>query len=664
MSDLTGADFEQLSRTIKSGAAVCLVGAGFSTLAKQGSSDEFVPSTFGLTEEIKTLLGVDSGEPMTLSDAAELCEEDPADRLKLNQLIVQKLTSTRPSDDQRWLVNQNWRAIFTTNFDDVVENAFDKSGFFPVTPATDIGSVAKQKTPIYYLHGRALDLREQDKDPSLVISESNYLKMGERNKALYARLFNEILCARAVVLIGYSLKDLEIAKGFLFSSDTIRSKTFIVTGSTEKSLTTRRLEKFGHVLPIGLEGFRSSVAMAVTSDHSLPSYQYLREFSVILSEDNESSEITGDDFIKTVISGRLEPEKIAAQPHSKDTPYYVERSAALDQVASGNHQRYIVSSDFGNGKTSFLTEVAVRLFSQGRQVFYVETRLPDIFPEIDAVLSAGNPAAFLIDDVVRYRSVASYIGARLHNQSILVCTTRGDQDAQYEQIASELGGAHRFVELNSLSDGEIDDWNHLLERWGYWELRAELSDDDRRRFLVERCGRENRSIILSLFNDSRVAAKIDEIVSFFLKRHDKHIKAFCGLLISSLAQRHVSWESLVSWLSIDEQGLRDDLQKDDISFLFSRGRLWNFLTSAQLAEYILRNKFVANERDVLVEVYSSIVLKTAESSGDQRFGFDFKENLKELMKFRFLEKLFGESDASGILIPVYPLDPPLTPAAH
>lgn len=135
-----------------------------------------------------------------------------------------------------------------------------------------------------------------------------------------------------------------------------------------------------------------------------------------------------------------------------------------------------------------------------------------------------------------------------------------------------------------------------------------------------------------------------------MKRNSEHLPSFCGLLISSLAQRHVSWESLVAFLGIDESQLRRDMQNDDISFLFSGGRDWNFLTSGQLAEFILRNKFVQNERDVLVEVYSQIVLGTAESADDGRYGYDFRENLKELMKFRFLEKLFGETDASGVLI--------------
>jgi hypothetical protein len=399
-----------------------------------------------------------------------------------------------------------------------------------------------------------------------------------------------------------------------------------------------------------LEGFKGELCKHAVERSEFKSFNYLREFMLADSSNAEEAEITGDDFLKSIIVGRIEPAKYALQARSLETPYCVERRRALDQVIGGAQQRFIVSSDFGNGKTAFLDQLAVGLFAAGKRVFFIETKLPDVFDEIDRVLQSHGDVAFIIDDVVRYRNVASYIGVRLNARSILVCTTRGDQDAQYEQIAAEIGGAHRFVDLNILDDSEIEHWDQLLERWGYWELKSALSEDDRRKFLIDNCGRENRSIIISLFTQSKVAVKIDEIVGFFLKRNPQHLQSFCGLLVSSLAQRHVSWESLVGFLGIDEAQLRREMQGDEISFLFSGGRDWNFLTSAQLAEHILRNKFVQAERDALVEVYSRIVLGTAESADDERYGFDSRENLKELMKFRFLEKLFGETDASGVLI--------------
>jgi hypothetical protein len=64
----------------------------------------------------------------------------------------------------------------------------------------------------------------------------------------------------------------------------------------------------------------------------------------------------------------------------------------------------------------------------------------------------------------------------------------------------------------------------------------------------------------------------------------------------------------------------------------------------------LRTKFVTEDRDTLLNVYSAIVLGTSESSGGQYLGGSFRENLKELLKFRFLTRLFGDDSGAVILI--------------
>lgn len=642
--------FEQIRYAIESRSAICLLGAGFSIGATDGSGRN-LPSVSELTQEIKIALEIPEEEIITLADAADIAQDSIHEKKNLNSLLIQRLTSTQPTGPQRWIASLNWRSIFTTNFDDIIEQAGDSRRIFPITPATDASTIPSTKTPLYYMHGRALDLRERDCDPSIVISESNYLQLDKRNRNLYSRLFNDVSCARIVIIIGYSLRDLEIASKFLAGGPSTREKTYIVCAEADSAYAVRRLAKFGTVLAIGLEAFVDKIkAVDVSKAVADDKFYYLEEH---FPEDNLSQpedEVGGDDFLSIVLSGSLKPDKFLRQNQNGDYPYCVTRSEALDIVSSNGQQRIIVSSDFGNGKTAFLVQLATRLTVSGHRVFLVKTKLREIFEEIDRALSLSQPTVFLIDDVVRYREISAYIGPRLHNQSRLVCTTRGDQDAQYEQLAGEMGGSHRFIDLNRLTDSELLQWDHLLERWGYWEQRSALPSAQRVEFLSERCGRENRSIILSLFENSQIGSQIDHIVGFFLKDTRIHLNAFCGLLISSLCQRHVSWDSIVNWLEIDDDQLRIDLAKSDVAFLFARGRNWNIFTSAQLAEYILRNKFVESERDTLVEVYSRIVLKTADSSNDERSGYDFRENLKELMKFRFLEKLFGETESAGSLI--------------
>lgn len=635
---------ESVRHAIDSGAAVCLLGAGFSAGATDATG-QAIPSSSQLTDELKALFSIPQSEAVSLSEVAEFAEDSPDLRLKLVSYLVTRLTSCRPGDHHRSFLAKNWRAIFTTNFDDLAEQSYPTANRVCVTPATASGTIPPTLTPIYYMHGRALDLREGDVDPGLVISESNYLKLEQRNRDLYSRFFNEIFCARAIVVVGYSLRDLEIASGLLSAGGDVRSKTIIVTSQSDTNFTRARLAKFGTVIPCGLEGFLDLYSRATVSTDASPDFQFLIEQSVAPEEDENEAE----DFLSLILRGELDPSRYLRQRVAPNEPYCVERSA-VKEVASAPVERFVVSSDFGNGKSAFLGQVSTALLERGYRVFLVETRLPEVFEDIEAALRLPVPVAFLVDDLLRYREVVQFIGERLHGQAKLICTTRGDQDSRLEQIALKLGGAYRSIDLNILDEAEIDQWDRLLERWGYWEERAGLQSDDRRRFLVEACGRENRSIVLSLFEDSRVAQAIDRIVSFFLKSTSSHREAFAGLLVASLCQKHVSWESVVAWLHLDESKLRQDIAKSEIAFLFSRGRNWNLFTSAQLADFILRRKFVAEDRDILLGVYTDIVLATASSANDERSGWDFQENLKELMKYRFLTRLFGDSDASQALI--------------
>lgn len=633
--------FETSASAIRAGAAVLLIGAGFSRGTPVGSGK--VPSTFELTEELKEILGVPATENASLSEVAEFAHEIPDGKNKTTAHLIQRLTSTKPDKNQSYIISQNWRAIFTTNFDDVIEQVGVPNRTV-VTPVTDSSTISPVLTPIFYLHGRALDAREKSVDPKFVISESNYLNLAQKNRNLYAKLFNEIACARVIILIGYSLRDLDVASGFLKAEQAVRDKTIIVTSPDESGFTSSRLKKFGKVLPIGLQGFVESLK-AVPEIKGEFEPQFLQEEKLIGSSDENEAE----DFLRLVLRGELEIPRYVRQQTVDNEPYCIDRSALREIVSSGV-SRFIISGDFGNGKSIFLKQAAANLIQRGYRVFSIDTRLPEIFEEIEAVLRSGNSVAFLIDDILRYRQVAIFVGERLHGQSILIGTTRGDKNSTFEEIASRLGGAYRSIDLNVLGDVEIAAWDRILERWGYWESKAGLSESERLAFLRDDCASETRSIVLSLFRESQVAQTIDRLVEFFVRQNGNHKTAFAGLLISSLCQRHVSWQSVVTWLDLDEDALQRDIGASEVAFLFQRGRNWNLFTSPQLADFILRTRFVEADRDLLVDAYAKIVLRTAESADDRRSGWDYSENLKELMKFRFLTRLFGDNESATLLI--------------
>jgi hypothetical protein len=606
-----------------------------------------------LIEEIKAGVGIDLAEDASLADIADYCDGQPSRQQILHRILVNRLTLCNPSRAQKVVANQSWRSVFTTNFDDTLERCLPDGGYQVISPTSISTSRVLGKLPLYYLHGRAKDLIESNEDPRFVISERNYLTLREENRELYAQLQNEFFCAKLIVIVGYSVRDLDVARILIGSAGAFHRKTVIICDPKESQLSIARLGKFGHVLPIGITGFEAELNNATRVDATKRgSLQFVEEIVPI----EAAAKIEGEDFVNLILTGNFVHAKYQSQMRQDRhvaEPYCVRRSSALDIVVdrskSGNN-RFIVSSDIGNGKSIFLDQLADELISTGYRVIRISSRLNEVFSELEAVLAAREQTAFLIDDLIRYPNVAKFIGYRLNSSCILVCTTRANaDDVQFQELNGLLGGAVRHIDLNPLSKDELQSWDRALERWGLWEQRISLSLSERMDFLSRQCGAENRSIVLSLFRNAQIARKIDQIVNFFLRQGD-HGRAFAALLISSLCQQHVGWESLVSWLGIDEVRLRDSIRKSSIADLFSSGRNWNIFTSSQLAEYILHTKYVAEDRDTLVDVFCTIVLGTAESATDSFLGFNFRENLKELMKFRFLTKLFGDDSESIKLI--------------
>lgn len=533
--------------------------------------------------------------------------------------------------------------MFTTNFDDVAEICTSDRSVQIVTPVSNASTLSPAKTPIYYLHGRALDLIEKRSPPGFVISESNYLDLKQNNASLYAAFMNEMQWAGSVFFIGYSLRDAEIARRILGAANVFHGKTVVICREDERTVSKDRLSKFGTVLSIGLKGLVEAFppTFPATGTANLDNLAFVRK---VLPEPAAAS-VEAVDVDGLIISGEFEYSKFAAQrsDSSLESPYCVDRSSRVDEVFSsfsGGIQRFLVSADIGNGKSVFMEQLAFFAHQRGFQVYRVESNLREITNELDAILAARSRYIIIIDDVIRYRQIAEYIGRRLTSLGMIVVSSRDTSEVMYSQMQATLGGSVREIDLNMLTDEELGSWTRLLERWGFWERKIELEPALRLQFLRDDCGREARAIVVSIFRSSRVADQISHIVGYFLGSKAQHRQAFLAILICSLCQKHVRWADVARWLDIDEQAFRRDLELDAV-FDFVKGkREWFKLTSSQLADHIFRK--VEFDQELIVDVYAKIVRETANSADDSRTGFEARENLKELMKFRFLTRLFAD----------------------
>lgn len=495
---------------------------------------------------------VEAGADAQLTDLAEFCNDDPELRQKLVTHLITRLTLCEPSTAHRLIMQMPWRAVFTTNFDDVAERSMPSADRIVLTPATDARNLRADRRPLYYLHGRALDLLEGVENPGLVLSESNYLELRTKNRRLYSALENEVHSARRIFFIGYSLKDTEIASR-LFAIAGLREKSIVICGPSETTFTINRLKKFGTALPLGVDEFAAALPAPELLPKKKDNLSLLGYVSLVQPKDS-LLEVESQMVERLLLSGDFSYSAFATQQRQihQSPEYCVPRTRHINSVFDAKVNRFIVSSDLGNGKSTFLKQIEFEAISRGFEVFEIKTQLPEALSELDILLTSSNRRMFIVDGYVRYRKAVKHIGKRLPASSILVCAVgRGVDDLLLSEIAEDMWGAPREIDLNILDSAELAAWDGLLERWGFWEGRIQVARIDRLEFLRGQCGAENRSIILSLFRDTRLSRKIDEIVNFFLRQSPQHSKTFIAILINALCQNHVDWPRIIDWLEID-----------------------------------------------------------------------------------------------------------------
>ena len=115
MDAYTKTKIEELSESIRQGKVVLFLGAG----ATQASGG---PSGKTLGEMIKEkFVKIDQNINNLLDICQDVIETPPYNRNQLESFIREKLETLQPTDSHRILTKFDWPAIFTTNYDDLIE---------------------------------------------------------------------------------------------------------------------------------------------------------------------------------------------------------------------------------------------------------------------------------------------------------------------------------------------------------------------------------------------------------------------------------------------------------------------------------------------------------------------------------------------------------------
>lgn len=197
---------QELNDQIQPEKTVLIFGAG-------ASAPSNAPSVATLIEAISSEFGIEA-DGLTLSEISVLAE-DKRNRSDLISLIRQKFRGLKAKGALLNLPRHDWKGIYTTNYDELVEDAYKRAGKALTVFSSDFDFQAQSDptaTKLYKLHGTISKDSVDGFVHNMILTQTDYDFTNEYREALYSRLKDDLNPGAQAVIIGQSLKDEHLRK--------------------------------------------------------------------------------------------------------------------------------------------------------------------------------------------------------------------------------------------------------------------------------------------------------------------------------------------------------------------------------------------------------------------------------------------------------------------
>jgi hypothetical protein len=198
--------FLYIARRVLAGKCILFLGAGASISSGAPASDDLAKSI------CQDILMTDETYP--LAEAAAYADAS-AGRRATCDLITARLSGLQPSDSLALLPSFPWQAIFSVNFDDLVEKAYEATPKTRAaelhlhTSADNLDYTPPGHVPLYMVHGSYKD--PLDPRMGLLLTPDDFITAASQRRALYRKLADRMQ-QEEVIYIGFAMRDPDFLK--------------------------------------------------------------------------------------------------------------------------------------------------------------------------------------------------------------------------------------------------------------------------------------------------------------------------------------------------------------------------------------------------------------------------------------------------------------------
>lgn len=521
---------EEAIRHALNGNAILFLGSGFCKGAINAAGREF-PLGSELCARMINDGHIDVSQD-SLEDQKD-CEYIAERYLEKNQkmdlvrFLTREFTCETCSKSQETIASVNWKKIYTTNYDDVMEVASRRQRMTQrtsVIPETSLADIAGARHAIIHMNGYVGNITEKNVVTTVKLTKGSYQLNNIQDNDWAINLKADIQIARSVIFIGYSMDyDIDLQRIFAESED-MKDKTIFISWK-ETNRMRLSMEKFGEIESIGVDGFADKIEgiqenyVPEETSYELKCLRQIHEEKVGTGREIRDKEIT-DLFFQ----GKISMKNIC----SVYGEHYIISRECYESICRnicGDYRAVIVHSDIGNGKTVLFRKLEAEMAKHGF-VYYVDKLTQEIQDDMDYICTLPGLKFIFVDNynriidseyvkvLSRYQqsdirflfSVRSYLNDNLYRSFLTRFHIRED--------------AIWIEDINELSNSELTDMCRLLDEYSLWGTRAGDTHAQKMQYLRKSCHSEMKNIMLDLLKSQNMQRKIKQLLDTLFENND------------------------------------------------------------------------------------------------------------------------------------------------
>ena len=452
------------------------------------------------------------------------------------------------------IVRYPWDAIYTTNYDNAIQLALEKSDKKPFTvnnieyDDNEISTLNSRLTPVFHLHGCLEKFDVRNLKSSLVLTTQDYHSVAQKYTKLFAHLKQDFNRSDAFVFVGYKLNDFHLQQVFYSPAET-KNKTFFINRQKDSSDEELKieLEDFGQNICVGRESFSRTIIAILnsTENQSVPNFPCFKQYER-LSYDSEVPEVYK--IREFLHFGAYDRKLLIRDVDLQKSDYHALRSETPVMISKLKEGRRIVliTGEFCSGKT-IITEEICAILSKDRKVFHVKQYYSSIVSEVrEAIRYYKNPVFVFENCFILITEALKEVCDLIKNSeaSILMTARTAAVEAEFDAIRELRSYKENFQEhhVTKLHTADTDKLIHLIEQIGLSIGRAGSPIEFKRRYLNDRNEGSLASILIDVVGSANAIEHCENIFRLLFDQLD-HIARIA--LTATLYIIHTGHEAFV-----------------------------------------------------------------------------------------------------------------------